>query len=125
MRAIALHFVRAAWDIPALYDFPQETIAQEALPVRARQVARPDRPGPFRGLKAPQDFEGLREFFRRFGHGRFHSGFVFLLPDCIALYLYYCAVRILVKLYQFYLIVSGETGPARLEVRPRTPLQIS
>jgi len=28
------------------------------------QVARPDRPRPFRGLEVPQDFEGPREFFR-------------------------------------------------------------
>src|SRR5580698_447006 len=50
-RAIAFHFVRAAWDIPALDDFLQEAVAHEALPVRARQVARPDSPRPFRGLE--------------------------------------------------------------------------
>src|SRR5271154_535593 len=91
-RALAFHFVRAARDIPALDDFLQEAVAQEALPVRARQVARPDRPRPFRGLKFPEDFEGLRKFFRGSGHGRFPSGFVFILSDCVVLYFYYCAV---------------------------------
>src|ERR1700722_5849784 len=94
-RAVTLHFVRAAWDIPALDDFLQETVAQEALPVRARQIARPDRPRPFRGLEIPQDFEGLREFFRGSGHGRLSSGFVFILSDCVAPYLYDCAVLLL------------------------------
>ena len=94
-RAIAFHFVRAARDIPALYDFLQEAVAQEAFPVRARQVARPDGPRAFRCLEVPQDFEGLREFFRGYGHSRFPSGFVFLLSDCVAPYLYYCAVRLL------------------------------
>src|SRR6266404_668725 len=78
-RTVALHFVRAARDIPALDDFLQEAVAQEALPVRARQVARPDRPSPFRGLEFPQDFEGLREFLRGYGHSGFPSAFVFLL----------------------------------------------
>jgi hypothetical protein len=108
-RALALYFVRVARDIPALYDFLQESVAQEALPVRARQVARANGPGSFPGLEVPQDFEGLREFFRRFGHGRFSSGFVFLLSDCVALYLYYCAVRLLsYYVVHFYLIVSRE-----------------
>ena len=30
---------------------------------------RPDRSRPFSGLEFPQDFEGLREFFRGSGHG--------------------------------------------------------
>src|SRR5271165_1076648 len=94
-RAIAFHFVRAARDIPALDDFLQEAVAQEALPVRARQVARPDRPRPFRGLEFPQDFEGLREFLRGSGHSRLPSGFVLPLADCVVLYLYYCAVPLL------------------------------
>src|ERR1700687_6421793 len=94
-RAIAFHFVWAARDIPALDDFLQEAVAQEALPVRARQVARPDGPRAFRCLEFPQHFEGLREFFRGSGHGRFSSGFVLLLSDCVALYLYYCAVLLL------------------------------
>jgi hypothetical protein len=108
-------------------DFLQEAVAQEALPVRARDVARPDGPRPFRGLDVPQDFEGLREFFRGSGHGRFSSGFVLPLSDCVALYLYYCAVLLLsyyvVPLLSYYV----ETGldSTRLEVRPRTPLQIS
>jgi hypothetical protein len=63
--------------------------------VRARQVARPDRPRPFRGLEVPQDFEGLREFFRRYGHGRLPLGFVFPLSNCVASYLDYCAVPFL------------------------------
>ena len=126
-RAIAFHIVRAARDIPALDDFPQEAVAQEALPVRARQVARPDRPSPFRGLEVPQDFEGLREFFKRYGYGRLPLGFVFPLSDRVAPYLYYCAVRLL----SYYVVpflsycVERRTGPASLEVRPRTPLQIS
>ena len=45
--------------------------------------------------EVPQNFEGLREFFRGSGHGRFPSGFEFLLSDCVALYLYYCAVLLL------------------------------
>src|ERR1019366_6389598 len=94
-RTVALYFVRAAWDIPALDDFPQEAVAQEALPVRGRPGARPDRPRPFRGLEVSQDFEGLREFFRGYGHSGFPSGFLFLLSDCVALYLYYCAVLLL------------------------------
>src|SRR5271155_1329106 len=94
-RAIAFHFVRAARDIPALNDLLQETVAQEALPVRARQVARPDRPRPFRGLEFPQDFEGLREFLRRSVHSGFPSGFVVFLSDRVALYLYYYAVPLL------------------------------
>src|ERR1035438_8313187 len=68
-RALAFHFVRAARDIPALDDFLQEAVAQEALPVRARQVARPDGRRPFRGLEVPQGFEGLREFLWGSGHG--------------------------------------------------------
>jgi hypothetical protein len=50
--------------------------------------------------EVPQNFEGLREFFRGSGHGRFPSGFEFLLSDCVALYLYYCAVPLL-----FYYVV--------------------
>src|SRR5580704_9496 len=50
-RTVALYFVRAAWDVPALDDFLQEAVAQGPLAVRARQVARPDRPRPFRGLE--------------------------------------------------------------------------
>jgi hypothetical protein len=44
----------------------RKPLRQEALPVRARQAARPDRITSFRGLEFPQEFEGLREFFR--GH---------------------------------------------------------
>ena len=63
--------------------------------MRARQVACLDGPRPFRGLEVPQDFEGLREFFRRYGYGRLPLGFVFPLCDRVAPYLYYCAVCLL------------------------------
>src|SRR6202042_2260208 len=79
-------------DIPALDDFLQEAVAEEALPVRARQVARADRPRPIRRLEFPQDFEGPREFFRQSGHGRLPLEFVSPLSDCVVPYLYYCAV---------------------------------
>ena len=78
--------------------------------MRARQVARPDRPRPFRGLEFPQDFEGLREFFRRFGHGRLPSVFVPPLADCVVLYLYYCAVLLLSYYVVLCLSYCVETG---------------
>jgi len=68
--------------------------------VRARQVARPDRPDPFLGLEVPQDFEGLREFFRGSGHDLFPSGFVLPLSLCVVPCLYYCAVR----LFSYYVV---------------------
>ena len=83
--------------------------------MRARQVARPDRPRPFRGLKVPQDFEGLREFFRRYGYGRFPLRFVFPLSDRVAPYLYYCAVRLLsyyVVPFLSYCVERGLFPPA-------------
>jgi hypothetical protein len=76
--------------------------------VRARQVARPHRPRPFRGLEVPQDFEGLREFFRRYGYGRLPLGFVFPLSDRVAPYLYDCAVRLLSYYVVPFFIVSRE-----------------
>jgi len=82
--------------------------------VRARQVARPDRPRPFRGLEFPQDFEGLREFFRGSGHGRFPSGFVLPLSVCVVPYLYYCAVQ----LFSYYVVPFLSYCVERELVRP-------
>ena len=80
--------------------------------LEARFGARPDRHSPFRGLEFPQDFEGLREFLRGYGHSGFPSGFVFLLSDCVALYLYYCAVRLLSYYVVPFLSYCVETGPS-------------
>ena len=63
--------------------------------MRTRQVARPDRPSPFRGLEFPQDFERLGELFRWSGHDRLPSRFVFPLSDGVAPYLYDCAILLL------------------------------
>jgi hypothetical protein len=77
--------------------------------VRARQVARPDRPSPFRGLDVPQDFEGLPEFFRGSGHRRRPLGsclyYLIALRSIytIALYYYYP-----ITLYYCYFIMSRE-----------------
>ena len=67
-RALALHFVRAARDIPAFYDLLEKAIGQKALPVRARQVPCPDGGCAIGSLELPQDFQGLCEFFGRCGH---------------------------------------------------------
>jgi len=117
---VALYFVRAAWDVPALDDFLQEAVAQEALPVRARQVARPDRPRLFRGLEIPQDFEGPREFFRGSGHSRLPSGFVLPLSDCVVLYYTIAlSVNYPITLYRFHLNVSRQDLVRQVDWRRR------
>ena len=87
-------------------------------------------PAPSAVWSVPQDFEGLREFFRGSGHSRFPSGFVFPLSDCVALYLYYCAVLEL----SYYVVPSlsycVERGLAPsawkgVEVRPSTSPQMA
>jgi len=92
--------------------------------VRARQVARPDRPRPFRGLEIPQDFEGLGEFFQAvWPWSVSFQGSCFPLSDSVAPYLYYYAyVSYPIVLYKFYLIMS-RLGTVRLgspdQFRPR------
>ena len=96
--------------------------------MRARQVARPDRPRPFRGLEFPQDFEGLREFFRGSGHGRVPSILVSPLSDCVVRNLYYCAACLLSYRVVPRLSYCVETGPcpAGLEMtEARFPVPIS
>jgi len=61
------------------------------------------------------------------GHGRLPSGFVFPFSDCVALYLYYCAVLLFSYYDVPFLSYCVERGliPARLEVWPRTPSPMS
>jgi hypothetical protein len=120
-RTVVFYFVRAAWDVPALDDLMQEAVAQEALAVRARQVARPDRPRPFHGLEIAQDFEGLREFFGESGHSRLPSGFrASIIRLCCAVFiLLRCTLVILITLYHFHLIVSRQDPVRQVDWRRR------
>ncbi len=113
-RALALHFVGAARDIPAFHDFLQEAVGQEAFAMRARQVSCADGGCPIGGLKLVQEFQRLCEFFRRCGHGisLFYAGckYVFIILLCCTkiillrstfIILFRCTIIILLRTCSF------------------------
>ena len=44
-RALAFHIVGPTWDEPTIHDPQQEALLEQPLPMRSRQIARPDSSG--------------------------------------------------------------------------------